>query len=173
MIYNIVFFLHFFAFLFTKSTLLILIQYLFFTATPISKPSKHMNDKFDRKNILMRSSRLEKLLLELPKSLQVHDHRSPVDSLGSEAVGNGLHLHVILNDHPKDGQVVPSFPGGHYLLHRGKPDIIFIVDRIWLQPSVKLLRISLEVIGRDRPFDKAVIHAYFYNVFKKNSQEVR
>jgi hypothetical protein len=119
------------------------------------------------------SSSFKQVLSELAQSLEVHLHRRPVDPFGSEAVGDGAHLDVLLEHHLEDGEVVPTLLAPHDLLHRTKPDVVLVVDAVALQPAVEVLRSCRESMEVYNFIDELLVHANFQNVLKQDPQQVR
>ena len=69
----------------------------------------------------------------------MHLHGGAVDAFGGEAVGDGSHLHVLVEQHAEDGEMVLALLGGHDLLDCTEADVVLVVDAVAFQPAVEVI----------------------------------
>lgn len=79
---------------------------------------------------------------------------------------DGSNFDVLLQKDSEDGQMVFSLFTTHDLLHRAKPDIVFVVDVVALEPAVKVLCCSAESMKIDDSADEVIVHTNFQDVLK-------
>jgi hypothetical protein len=114
----------------------------------------------------------EQVLLELSQPDQMHFHRRTIDPLGGEAVRDGSHFDVLVQQHSEYGQVVFSLLRTHDLLHCAEADVVLVVDAVALQPSVEVFQRGGEMVVCDDAQDEFVVHAYFQDVLEEDAEQV-
>ena len=102
----------------------------------------------------------------MAKSNQMHPYWLPIDSLGGKAVGDSCDFDILLEYDFKDEEVIFSSSTGHDPLDWVKPDVVFVVDAIGLQPEVEIFGCGVEMVDTDHFGDEIVVHPNLKYILK-------
>lgn len=95
---------------------------------------------------------------------------SPLDPLGSQAMGEPYIAHVVLQEDDEDLLIIPGVLRSHNLLDLGGFDVIFVVDLEFLEPGDEIFGFTFDLVFSNDGLNHTIIGADFQYVLKEDSE---